>query len=524
MPVTLVTSAAYVETELVAEYGRLPPAFLPVGHKRLYELQHEALSVPGGTIHLTLPESFHIPEADRRRLDELGIEVVAVPDGLVLCESVLYALALVGSAPGPVRILHGDTLIYDLRPAELDIVAVGSQPDAYSWGEAEGYGRSERLGRGPSVLAGYFAFSSGVELRRSLARARGDFVRAVGIYRETVGLRSWSVSEWLDFGHLQTFYRSRCKVRTQRAFNELDMSFRVVEKRSQHAEKIIAEAAWFASIPERLRLFTPAYLGTEEKDGRFGYAVEYLPIPSLHELFVFGALSRDAWSLIVEACFRFMRQCLAAGGPGQGEPVIRRLSLLKTDERLAAFERAAGIGAEEEWRYAGRQLPSLRRIARIAAEAIDVEDRRHLGVMHGDFCFTNVFYDFRTRQVRVIDPRGTVDGRTPTVLGDTRYDMAKLNHSIAGGYDFILANRFACDGFAERDMTLRFPQDGTLAWLPAVAAEFDLEGLTLRDPQVAALTIHLFLSMLPLHADRPDRQRAFVGNALRLFANGFAGE
>ena len=29
--------------------------------------------------------------------------------------------------------------------------------------------------------------------------------------------------------------------------------------------------------------------------------------------------------------------------------------------------------------------------------------------------------------------------------------------------------------------------------------------------------ITLFLSMLPLHADRPDRQQAFIGNALRLW-------
>ena len=28
----------------------------------------------------------------------------------------------------------------------------------------------------------------------------------------------------------------------------------------------------------------------------------------------------------------------------------------------------------------------------------------------------------------------------------------------------------------------------------------------------------LILSMLPLHSDRPDRQRAFIANALRLYA------
>ena len=154
----------------------------------------------------------------------------------------------------------------------------------------------------------------------------------------------------------------------------------------------------------------------------------------------------------------------------------------------------------------------------MTAALIDDTDRRFLGVMHGDFCFTNIFYDFRTRRVRVIDPRGTIDGVSPTVFGDTRYDLAKLNQSISGGYDLVLARQASCEGFAERDMVLRFPSDTTAAWLPALAAGFDLGGLTLDDPTVTAATIHLFLSMLPLHADRPDRQRAFIASALRLFA------
>jgi len=34
---------------------------------------------------------------------------------------------------------------------------------------------------------------------------------------------------------------------------------------------------------------------------------------------------------------------------------------------------------------------------------------------------------------------------------------------------------------------------------------------------VRAVTVSLFLSMIPLHADKPERQKAFVANALRLF-------
>ena len=45
-----------------------------------------------------------------------------------------------------------------------------------------------------------------------------------------------------------------------------------------------------------------------------------------------------------------------------------------------------------------------------------------------------------------------------------------------------------------------------------------VDGVPAAGRTVKAITISLFLSMLPLHADRPDRQMAFIANALRLYA------
>ena len=39
-----ITSGEYVESELFAEFGRIPPAFLPVGNKRLYTHQISQLA------------------------------------------------------------------------------------------------------------------------------------------------------------------------------------------------------------------------------------------------------------------------------------------------------------------------------------------------------------------------------------------------------------------------------------------------------------------------------------------------
>lgn len=513
---TLITSASYVEAELAAEFGRLPPAFLPVGHRRLYDIQGDLL---GAGTYLSLPASFVLPTADQERLDRAGLVIVRVPDGLMLGESILYALDMIGAATGPVRILHGDTIIYDLPEGE-DLVSVADAPDSYEWGQAT---PPEQGSLPPEpVLSGYFHFADIIVLRRALATARGDFLGALRAYAQERPLTNCEVRSWLDFGHLQTYYRSRCSIRTQRAFNDMSISYRVVEKRSDDRVKLAAEAGWYEQLPPELRLYTPAFLGTDRTDGEISaYRIEYLPIPSLHELFVFGALGEATWRQIVASCFDFMEACATRTSDAESSPALQALTIDKTAGRLDAFFQATGIAADREWRYRGRAMPSLHRVAEMTADAISLDDHSLSGIMHGDLCFTNIFYDFRTCRIRVIDPRGLIGGQAG-IMGDARYDMAKLNHSIHGAYDFILADRYRCTGFDDGNLDLVFPADSSFDTVNAVAREFSLRDRRLGDAENMAITIHLFLSMLPLHADNPRRQRAFVANALRLFSESIA--
>ena len=71
---------------------------------------------------------------------------------------------------------------------------------------------------------------------------------------------------------------------------------------------------------------------------------------------------------------------------------------------------------------------------------------------------------------------------------------------------------------SERDLTIEFPKDSAIAKLATRLPAFQVNGLRLTDREILGITIHLFLSMLPLHSDRPDRQQGFVANALRLFS------
>ena len=137
--------------------------------------------------------------------------------------------------------------------------------------------------------------------------------------------------------------------------------------------------------------------------------------------------------------------------------------------------------------------------------------------MHGDFCFTNIFFDARSQRIRAIDPRGFFLAGQPTTFGDARYDLAKFAHSVLGNYDFILSGRFSCSGVSSGDLDLTFSEEASMSFLSAVAVEHRVAGRGISDIDVVAMTIHLFLSMLPLHKDCPERQDAFLVNTIRLF-------
>ena len=223
----LITSAAYVGQELSAEFGEIPPAFLPVGVARLYEAQIARLG-PERPIYLTIPESFTPQPHDQRRLHDLGVVLLPVPEGLRLGESVVYAMNSIDMPPGPIQILHGDTLIDDLPDGAPDLIAVHAEGDDYSWAAvdldgdqvvsleeiAAGSGRDDPR----SVACGFFGFASGSALVRAITRARGDFIGGLNLYARERPMRAAEVRTWYDFGHIQTYFRSRRAITTARAF------------------------------------------------------------------------------------------------------------------------------------------------------------------------------------------------------------------------------------------------------------------------------------------------------------------
>lgn len=523
--VRLIMSGAMVGQELAAEFGPLPPSFLPVGSQRLYQLQVASLAGAEG-LHMVLPEGFNLSAYDAAELDGLGVEIIRIPEGLSLGEAVVYALNSIGSGDGPAHILHGDTLIAGAPLGEQDRIVGAGRTSEYAWAEMELDPQGRVLGlhdvmagadghEGWPVASGYFAFSSSLDLVRSLTRMRGNFIAGVNHYLSEHEVRLAAADSWLDFGHLQTFFRSKLSVTTARAFNTIRFDGLTARKASHDQAKIWGEAHWLQEAPPAVQVHCARLLAFGGEGEAVFYETEYEYLPVLSELFVHGAIGRQPWLRILGSCEDFLKACAAHSTGASADKALEVLTVDKTLKRLEAFGRATGFPIETPLRLEGVPMPSLIAMAERLAVGYDLASGRTDSVMHGDLCFSNILYDSRVQRIKAIDPRGLV-GEQPTIYGDLRYDLAKLAHSVVGRYDQIISGRY---GLRRNDLdyAISFEDIPAQPWLERALGDLDIQGVRGLASSVRAVMTGLFLAMLPLHADRPDRQHAFIANALRLF-------
>jgi hypothetical protein len=531
MSVGLIAAAAYINQEMAAEFGPLPPAFLPLGNARLFRLQAALLRPMADRIVLSLPQSFSLPAHDTRLLAELGIATVRVPDGLSLAQSLMVALAQSLGRDEQLYILHGDTLFQGLSSFPADGLSVHLGDHPYPWAQMESRDplRLSPLGSesasGVPLVSGLFGFSDGPDFLRCLGEAGSDFLAAINLYaaRHPDFEAAENCGQWLDLGHLNTYYASRRMLTTERAFNNLSITRHTVCKTSTQADKMAAEARWFEDLPPPLRGFVPAYLGRTAADkNQPGYYLRYEYLCPLSDLYVFGAVAPHMWRKILAGCADVLAE-MRAHKPGRVEEGwFAALYQKKAQARFGRFAQDAGVDPGHPWTLNGRTLPAPRDLIEEMAGVIGPPGEGDAGILHGDFCFSNILYDFRRGQVTMIDPRGFVETGKPGIFGDTRYDIGKLHHSVLGRYDFILAGYFALERVAPYAMLFEVGGPDCHETVAHAFRERICAGDPARERVAGAISVLLHLSMLPLHAEAPRRQLALLANGYRLYQHYFA--
>ena len=519
----LIASAAYLDTEFQIEFGKLPPAFLPIGNRRLYERQLVAIKnkFPDEDIYISLPDTYELSKKDAVYLDREKIRVIYNSPALQLGSSILQAISIMNSTSDSkqFRLLHGDTLLVDM-PYESDIISVAETNKDYSWEVESSSDYSE------SVWCGFFSFAN-PEVFEECLKANGDnFSGAVYQYDKKHALLRLPTFSWLDFGHINMYFRSRSKLTSERVFNELQIEHGCVKKSGFPFSKIDAEWQWFKNLPVGMRIYAPNLIDYGQLDsGAPYYKIEYLALVPLNEVYVHGRNSTHYWSNVFELCANFLQDCKLNKSKSEESSALSSSNFIGMIKSLVwarvkmYLEYADHPGLDVINVFNGETLPSLRFIINDCLSQLKVTED-HLTLVHGDFCLSNIFFDSRLDRIKVIDPRGIDFNGKKTNQGDLRYDLAKLSHSIIGLYDYIVAGaydlNYSHDEYSS-NYDLKIHIDQRTKDVQNIFQKYNFSvGITISE--VLPLTTLLFFTMLPLHKEDKIRQIALLANALRLYS------
>lgn len=513
----IINSGAYVIPELQAEFGKIPPCMLPLGNRRLIEHQVQATqnTFPDETIVVSLPDSYALSVDDEILFDKMNISIVKVPDIFTLAESVLYVLNTRDSiADLNIRLIHGDTLIYDL-PLSLDTIGISSTNDDYAWELESTDDSSER------IWCGYFSFSSFQLLIQSLTLGRGDFVSAIKKYSSKCHMKLGAVDSWLDLGHVNTYFKSRALITTQRSFNSLLVVNGVVRKTGLPIRKIEAEANWYEKLPSGIKRYTAQLIDFgKDEEGMYHYSLEYLSLSPLNEIFVHGRNPSFFWKRIFDLKLRLLGELRMAFDDSDVESQAieidsKMLYGEKTTRRLHQFSLSTSFDIDKSLFYDGTEVGSLKSIAAVCEQKAS-SLKVFPAILHGDLCFSNVLYDSRSNSIKVVDPRGLNEAGNLTIYGDQKYDLAKITHSVIGLYDYIIAGKYSLSWSPVDNINIDFRIDERVLSIQKIFYDIEfIPGISIKE--IMPSVVLLFISMLPLHADRPDRQKAMIANALRIY-------
>lgn len=402
-------------------------------------------------------------------------------------------------AVSDVRVLHcfANYFITDGELAGLSFRKAEYIDEPYAMYDGNGHAIGAMFPNAEAYIAFLKAVLGGTKAR--------DQVRALTESFEMEGL--------VDIGVIGNFIQVITGNFDSRYFNSLEGNDYTLVKRSANKEKIRAEYNFYHLLPDDMKFWFVMPFDYRETDAEASYTMERLHMTDLSIKWVHGSMDEAEFSDLMDKYFYFFRcRHEEACSETRYRAVADSLYVDKVQQRVAEFK------ALPEYEDIARLLSISREddLDTLVAKYFVLKERVEqkaiyeykLVIGHGDPCFSNALYNKSTRTLKFIDPKGALTEEA--LWTNPYYDIAKLSHSVCGRYDFF--NNALFDIKLDQDFTyqLEIPFDNTRY------REIFREKCTENGFDWWSVRIYeasLFLSMLPLHIDNPQKVFGFLLNA-----------
>lgn len=290
-----------------------------------------------------------------------------------------------------------------------------------------------------------------------------------------------------------------------RVFNVVDINGEWITKSSHNCQKIVDEYNFMAKMNNLGSIYYPSVRHLQVNDCSASYQIQYIRCPDAAILFINGLLRENMFDKFSKHIVQYFIEQNASSKFPDCSAISSLIDKLKS--------RVQTIFEQENYVVA-RNLIN-------ATTGIDLErniiefmklfeyhaTKNHFGkygFIHGDLCLSNILYDYESDVINFIDPRG-YSGSASAPL-PIAYDIAKISHSLLGGYDKIIHGKIKLiieDGKIdlEYEEILQEYENLTILLSDLIGVEFKY---------IRLIEASLFLSMIPLHIESAKKTLAFL--------------
>ena len=375
------------------------------------------------------------------------------------------------------------------------------------------YEREKGIEAGPNfqALIGVYFFKDVNALKKiikkNLNKTKIEISQLLTEYNKIKPISVIKTEDWFDAGQKNNYFKSKKNLFPSRFFNFIDLDEKngIVTKKSIDKNKLKSEISWYKLIPRKIKLKTPKIILINQKEPSI--TMEYVQLPTLSEIWLYSEINSKNGIKILKEIEEIVNEFRLEKHKVSKNDYFQ-IYVKKTDKRINELfsknSKFKKILNEEEVIINDKIHKNWKNIREeIFVLSKSLFNKNDNCLIHGDLCFSNILYNLKNDQHKLIDPRGKWG---TSIFGDIKYDVAKIRHSLIGGYDSINNGLFS---IKYKKNKINFEVYKPNAY-EAMSKKMDLwisKNWNLND--IKLIEGLLFISMLPLHQNDFKKQLAF---------------
>lgn len=532
---TIIIPSAKIVPEELQNLGKLPGIIYPINDKIVFDYIYDQYKNVCDDIKIVCYEK---SDKVHRRLSKFENKGVILED-LTKLEDLAHTIYFgIKDIKNPIIINFADTIVLDdISKIKQDafFYAEDYMSDTWTFFE-EKDGKIENVFDKVSeyseakkkLFVGVFKIINTEYFKECLLNAfetknkiESSFFYAIRLYSQKYPLKAVKTEDWFDIGHIDKYYNSNLEVKA-REFNHItiDRQRGILRKSSDDKDKFVGEIKWYLKLPADLEYVRPRIFDYSTSYNQPYVSMEYYAYHTVHELFLYGDLTYNQWvdifNRIAFVCNDFRRYTVndknikSALKDMYLTKTIQRFEKMREDERFSVFY-------NDSITVNNKKYKSLTEISKVLEKVVPemLYDVDSFNIIHGDLCFANIMVDSNFSFIKVIDPRGKFGAYD--IYGDSRYELAKLFHSVDGKYDFIIKDLFEIDYDLKKGSINYHILDRKRKYdLYEIFREAFKEEIKDDLKKIELIEALLFLSMIPLHGESLNHQLTMLGTGVEI--------